>query len=392
MDFSSRIKINQLVWARRILNNPLSLSARMIGRMMGVDNLEVIFGTKRPSKADPPYPISPFYAEVLRTWTSVHDFIPSDELEVRGKVVWDNKHISSPKAMLRAESWKTWVTAGIITIHHLCHPSESRLLGHQEISDTFGIKCNFLEALRVRNSVPYEWRALLSNNIQEDIEVKYTLEINQKRFDLLTGNPRLWYLEEIRSRSHAFNREDSWKRELGMGEQDQNLDWRAIFSNAYKTTRETKIQSFAYKIVYRIVPCNEFLYKIKIKDSPSCTFCECNDTISHFFHECKSVSALWNSLNSWCENYLDLTLSTLSSAEVILGLRTPVRQQKLINWLLLYTKFYILKKKLFFGAEVSLLELLAELRLKLLTEKRACVWENRTRKFRSWERMLQALG
>lgn len=77
---------------------------------------------------------------------------------------------------------------------------------------------------------------------------------------------------------------------------------------------------------------------------------------------------------------------------VILGVHRPLRQQKLINWILLYTKFYILRKKLFHEAEVALIELLAELRLKLLTERKACNWENRIRKFKFWERFLQALG
>lgn len=131
---------------------------------MGVESLSVIFGTKRPTKTTAPFPVSPFYAEVMRTWTVAHDIPPDNELEARGEILWDNKRISSPNAMLKAESWKSWLAAGIITVHHLCHPTENRLLGHQEISETFNIKCNFLDALRIRSSVPHEWRTLLSNN------------------------------------------------------------------------------------------------------------------------------------------------------------------------------------------------------------------------------------
>lgn len=140
------------------------------------------------------------------------------------------------------------------------------------------------------------------------------------------------------------------------------------------------------------MPCNVYLHKIRIKETPTCSFCNDRDTITHFFYECTSVTPLWGAINLWCESHLDLSISDLTTTEVLLGVHRPLRQQKLVNWILLYTKFYIFRKKLFHEAGVSLIELLAEFRLKLLTERRACLWENRKRKFKCWERLLQVLG
>lgn len=392
LDLESRIKTNHLIWVKRIINNPDGSSAQFIRGMTGVDNLAVIFGAKRIAKPKYITPVSQFYAQMMRTWTMAHDFPPENEQEVREEVIWDNKQISSPKAMLQSESWRQWLEAGIVNVHQLCHQTEDRMLGHQEISSKFGIKCNFLEALRIRNSIPYNWRTSLTRNYPEDVGVTYNMQINNTRFDLLSSNPRQWYTEEVRSRGHPFNRAEAWRKELGIGERDQSPDWGEIFTSPYRTSRETKMHSFAYKLEYRIIPCNEFLNKIKIKESPICTFCESRDTISHFFYECPTVTPLWSSLEQWCAQHLDLAMSNLSMAEVLLGVHRPIRQQKLTNWLLLHLKFYIHKKKLFFGAEVALHEFLAECRLKLLTERRACACENRMGKFKCWERMLQVLG
>lgn len=359
---------------------------------MGEENLEVILGAKRPTNTKLLSTVSPFYASIMQTWMTLHNFSPEDEQGVRGEVLWDNSRISSPRAMLRADAWRPWIEAGIITVHHLCHPVEDRLLGQQEISDKFGVKCNFLQALRIRSSFPHNWRKMLTVNFQEQVATKYHLKINNVQFDLMTSNPKQWYVEEARSKGHTFNREGSWDKELNLGDQNTDLDWNAIFTSPYKVTRETKMQSFAFKIAYRITPCNVYLHKIRIKDSPICTFCEDRDTITHFFYECTAVKPLWRALNHWCMSHLDLGLNDLTKAEVLLGVHKPLRQQKLINWILLYVKFYILRKKLFHEAEISLIELLAEFRLKLLTERRACIWENRIRKFKCWERFLRALG
>lgn len=42
----------------------------------------------------------------------------------------------------------------------------------------------------------------------------FEMEINNKIFDILTSNSRLWYLEEVRSRGQPFNRKDSWRGEV----------------------------------------------------------------------------------------------------------------------------------------------------------------------------------
>lgn len=54
------------------------------------------------------------------------------------------------------------------------------------------------------------------------------------------------------------------------------FDWGNIFELPFKVTLESKRQWMQYKILHRIVPTNNYLYKIKLKDSPLCDFYKLN--------------------------------------------------------------------------------------------------------------------
>ena len=51
-------------------------------------------------------------------------------------------------------------------------------------------------------------------------------------------------------------------------------DWKNIFILLFRTTTETKLQWLQLQIIHRIIPCNIFLFKIKVTDSPICSFCK----------------------------------------------------------------------------------------------------------------------
>lgn len=339
-----------------------------------------------------PYGISPFYRAVLNTWFQVRDRPPSTELEIRSQVIWENHWISSPQHFLKRELWKRWMEAGILLINNICHDTENRLLGHEEMSEKFLIRCNFLEALTIRNSIPHAWRSKLTSNFQEEITLSHLFDINGTKFDPCTSSPRGWYSEWVRALKTPFSRENSWNRELANHDQNANPDWRSMFLLPYKTTRETKLQSFAYKVIYRLCPCNMYLSKVRIKPSDTCSFCPEVDSLSHFFLECQGVRPFWERLAEWCKDFLDLSMDHLTHEQLLLGVTNPPKGQKVLNWIILFAKFFIQKRKLFFQGSIPLIVFLREARDQIHMEKRACSWENKSNKFRPWQRIYNALG
>lgn len=165
MDLELRTRANHLVWIRRMLRDPGCTASEMIRLMSGENDIHLVIGIKSPIRLLLS-PTSPFYAAVLRTWETVHGFPPENEDDVRAETLWDNKRISSPKHMLQRARWRQWIDAGIMRINDICHPTENRIMGHQEIAETFNVGCSFLDALLVRQSIPFRWRSMLSQGFR----------------------------------------------------------------------------------------------------------------------------------------------------------------------------------------------------------------------------------
>ncbi len=82
--------------------------------------------------------------------------------------------------------------------------------------------------------------------------------------------------------------------------------------------RETKIQTFQYRILHRIIPCNKWLHNIKIKDSDSSDYYGGVDDILHFFKKCPKVNDFGHvgliTIN-WWENLSEITIKNSPALE-----------------------------------------------------------------------------
>ncbi len=79
-----------------------------------------------------------------------------------------------------------------------------------------------------------------------------------------------------------------------------------IFKLPFVVLRQIKIQTFQYKVLHRVIPCNKLLYNIKIKDSEICEYCNEVDDIVHFFLKCSKVRNVWNVILNWLERLSEI--------------------------------------------------------------------------------------
>ena len=81
---------------------------------------------------------------------------------------------------------------------------------------------------------------------------------------------------------------------------DVQFDWNEMYSLSFKVSVETEIGEFQYKVLNNIVFRNEKLFKIKMIDSPQCTFCKNEiESLEHLFCNCEITRSLWVALRSW---------------------------------------------------------------------------------------------
>lgn len=382
-----------IAWVRRIIFNPQGTASNITRAFCGEPYPELIWAAKY-SFSDTIAPVSPFYSLVIKTWQCYHNTPPNSEADIRRETIWNNPRIPSLTQNRSRIRWSRWIEAGIWTVGQICHPTEGRILGQQEINDKFHIEPTFLEALSIRNFIPVQWKRALTYNYDDRDSVQYDMTINNTGIDLLNSCPKKWYAALVQGLQQTIKRQESWSNDFAQTGVQTHIDWEAVYTLPFKITRETKLQSFHYRITHRLITCNKYLYTIRIHKDGACSTCGAQDTLTHFFVTCGAVTKFWSKLSEWCQNHLGFSLASLSNQEKILGLpdENGNRQSfKRINWLLLTAKFYLHRQRLFHNGELSLIAYLAEIKAKLQTERQACFSEARPQKFKTWEPIFKIL-
>ena len=81
-------------------------------------------------------------------------------------------------------------------------------------------------------------------------------------------------------------------------------DWGTIYSIPFECAIDTKSREFQYKVLNRILPFNDFLFKIGKSESPLCTFChKTEENMRHLFFQCSFVQHFWCSIQPFFESY-----------------------------------------------------------------------------------------
>lgn len=288
-----------------------------------------------------------------------------------------------------------WERAGIRFVGDVCHPNEGRLLSHEEINSKFGTRSSFLEALALRLSVPLRWRSSLSDDWTEPPGLASLLQIKigeEDPLNLANLSSKGAYLKLISKTTVPNAAYARWTEEDGELSISDRQEWSQVSLRPFTSIRETKIQSFQYKLINRITPCRAYLRQLRIFDSDECPFCRQADTLPHFFFDCPNTRSFWERIHQWTNRVEDLRLDTISKKEILLGVPTEYPKSRVINTILLFTKYFIHRQKLFYNGELSLIHWLQELKARLNREKWICARLGTASKFAPWAKYLDHLS
>ena len=231
-------------------------------------------------------------AEALRSW---YLFREEATVEYYGnkfselsacQVLWYNRSIRSKSK--HHFFYPSWYNKNVMTISDLFNPP---LPGHklfEELILDFGIpvtdrrKFYFL----IQN-IPEEW----INNFDPDIvgvhetivhKLVNTKKVPKNTYKLLLGS-------HTPNKRYAF-----WRENLPV---PIAIDWEEVHNTIFFCTIETKLRSFYFKIFHKAIALNDFLFKIKRKESPNCSLCDKKEeSMVHLFCECDKVTPIWQDL------------------------------------------------------------------------------------------------
>ncbi len=124
--------------------------------------------------------------------------------------------------------------------------------------------------------------------------------------------------------------------------------WKSIFRMPFNTVRDTRIQMFQFWLIHRIIPYNEWLFKLRVKPSSICEYCTDSDSLTHFFINCEMTRAFWDSGAAWWLNRTgyNILVEEFLIKCLVFGFPGNNNNAKMINFCTLYAKYFIYNHKM----------------------------------------------
>ncbi len=151
--------------------------------------------------------------------------------------------------------------------------------------------------------------------------------------------------------------------------EDKGL-WEKINTLTFHATLDSKLRTFQYKLVRRILPTNIQLKLYGIKENDVCDLCRNEiETYEHLFCDCEISGQLIADMVQWFHPYLVIQ-QNLIPKKILLGYtEIPcLDTANLINTLMIITKYFIYKCKCK-NILPTFRQLKLEIKLKYLLEK-----------------------
>ncbi len=209
--------------------------------------------------------------------------------------------------------------------------------------------------------------------------IMLTIDKSYKPLENIKCHDFYWHL--LNDMKHIPTSVSSWNEELPDMFKDINMDiWKDIFTLAFRTTRETKIQSFQYRLLHRALPCNVWLNNIKVKNSSICSYCDCEDTIQHFLIFCRKAKLFWTSWIKWWKCITGINFNMLTDSIVddetaecfLFGHPGDNDIVYVTNYCILVAKYHVYIQKLLNDNHIEFYNYLVLLKQKLYIEKICC--------------------
>ena len=200
---------------------------------------------------------------------------------------------------------KSWDNNGLRFVADLINSSTGTLYSKEDLEKTYGIRMTFLCYASLIRSLP---------NIVKESNFKSLIQypIIPYKISMITGKiniSRVTYKEYVTSLRNKYEKsqtklEDKWIRDVGDFRTGTMLD-------ICKTTKNSYIQAFHFRLISRIIATNKFLRIIGLTENATCTFCLSSvETIHHLFWNCTVVQNFISKIADTLGSYFDITYHT----------------------------------------------------------------------------------
>jgi hypothetical protein len=297
--YQTKVESLLLTWVKR-LTSPSKHNWKIIPRLYyKCNNLSTYFDANHKLLNDKPIPT--FYKDIHSLFMKHFKKDPINTAEILNQSLWLNENIKMNNMYIYHKHWEK---QGINRIKDIFN-EHGIPLNCGQIKIKYKLSVNYLHLLQIQKSIPKAWinniynthNLNISNNIKDNT---MTLKINQsiKTLQSIKCNEFYWHI--INQSNYTSKNIQKWENTI-TEITNNHINWGKVYSLAFKTVRETKLQSLQYRILHKTIQCNEWLYNLKIRSSNICEFCNLNviDNLIHFFIQCPICKTFWISLIQW---------------------------------------------------------------------------------------------
>ncbi len=176
-------------------------------------------------------------------------------------------------------------------------------IDQSKINLKYKVIISFLELLNITSCISKSWKKILNNcqHLLQNIPIENCIQVQNtlKSLNKTTCKDMYWHILNLENYNYKPTCIKKWTKLYPDFSTAHKSIWIRIFKLPFKTVRDTKLQTFQYRILHHIIPCNEWLFNIKIKNSNICSLCNETDTLPHFFVKCRKVNNVWKYWFNW---------------------------------------------------------------------------------------------
>ena len=384
VDLQLKTKSFSASWVKRFTNQSRGKWKALPSIFFNSKDLKTYFASNHSplSKLNGPT----FYKELHNNWSELTKVNPNNIQAVQNQILWNNRYITIKN---KPFTWKKWKDAGIIKVRDIIDES-GIFLSQEQILDKYGIRINFLEALQIRKSLPYDWRRLIErNNLCQPINEPFITKSDESiPISKLDSKMAYSIFNNLSNKEKTPTCLHKW---IQIFPNFNTLKQKYAFLRIFSVTRETKMQSFQYQIIHRNINCRKKLFNMKIVESPLCEHCGTVDTLIHFFTECNYVALFWTQIANWISPiHPEISEINFTHENILFGFEGHSNHIQVLNYIILLAKHFIYINRLKNNHDLNMITFLSILKYKLRIEKNISL-RNKNTLFDKFSRVFDAI-
>ena len=276
-----------------------------------------------------------YYKECFDAWSGLNNSTPVTFNDVMTEIIWNNRFICiDKKSIYRSDLFNL----GIIKVGDLI--TDNNIFLHEDLSATISPGQRFF-IMGVVHSLPSDWKTIIRSSVCKNGKrpIPHTPYINLNcGLDVTSKQIYNSFMCKKQIPPTA-------QQKISDKYSDTIIDWKKVYSLPFRTTLDSKLREFQYKVLNNIVFTNDKLFRFGLSQSPNCTFCnEEPESLEHLLSRCKMSCEFWKEVLSWLKGN-NIVIESFDEIGLFLGIFEESEDFLLINHVMLLGKYYIYVRK-----------------------------------------------